>query len=426
MNVLIVGSGGREHALAWKLAQSPRLNALYAAPGSDALDPLAERVPLNAPDALANFAERQRIDLTVVGPEAPLVGGIADAFAARGLPLFGPTAAAARLEGSKAFAKAFMHRHGIPTAPYASFDDAETALSHARRLHGPCVVKADGLAAGKGVTLCRNRAEAEEAIQEAMVGGTFGEAGRRVVIEAMLQGEEASFFALCDGEDYLLFPSAQDHKRAHDGDKGPNTGGMGAYCPAPLVSSALREQVETRVIRPTLAGMAAEGHPYRGVLYVGVLVQRDTAYVLEYNCRFGDPECQPLLLMLDSDLLDMFQAAVEGRIAGVSPRWRGGAAACVVMAAEGYPGSYAKGARISGLDEVTTGRDLQVFHAGTARKNGEWLTQGGRVLNVTAWGSTLETAIQRAYAAAERIHWPGVQFRRDIGQKGLQRLRSAG
>ena len=423
MNILLIGAGGREHALAWKLSNSPRLSKLYASPGSDAISELAQCVPLDGLEALAAFAERQRIDLTVVGPEAPLVEGIADVFAARGLKLFGPSRAAARLEGSKVFAKAFMERHGIPTAAHEAFDSVEAAREYAASLTGPCVVKADGLAAGKGVILCRNDAEAQAALRTVMVERAFGSAGDRVVIEALLVGEEASYFAISDGKDFLAFPSVQDHKPVQDLDRGPNTGGMGAYCPAPVVTPALERRVQEEIVVPTLAGMAAEGHPYQGVLYVGLMIEEGVPRVLEYNCRFGDPECQPLMMMLASDIVDVLEAAVQGRISAVRPHWRKGAAACIVMAAGGYPGSYAKGLPIAGLQELRESERCRVFHAGTARENGRWVSSGGRVLGVTAWGEELQGALDGGYRAVEEISWQGAIYRKDIGLKGLKRQR---
>jgi phosphoribosylamine--glycine ligase len=420
MKVLIIGGGGREHALAWKLSGSPRLKKLYAAPGSDAIAALAECVHLDDHDAIAAFAETEKIDLTVVGPEAPLVDGLVDAMEARGLRTFGPVRAAAALEGSKAFAKDFMQRHGIPSAAYDTFDRAEDALDYVASLSGSCVVKADGLAAGKGVIICHDAAAAEEAVRAVMVDKHFGAAGDRVVVEEFLEGEEASYFVVSDGEHYVTFPSAQDHKPIGDLDRGPNTGGMGAYCPAPVVTPEVECKVLERVVEPTLRGMAAEGAPYRGVLYVGLMIADGDPYVVEYNCRFGDPECQPLMMMLQSDLLELLEGAAGGGIAAVRPGWRKGAAACMVMASGGYPGDYAKGLPISGLELLEENETLRVFHAGTARNNGGWATNGGRVLGVTAWGEGLAAALARGYAAVEAIGWEGATYRRDIGLKGLK------
>jgi phosphoribosylamine--glycine ligase len=422
MNVLIVGGGGREHALAWKLSQSPRVDALYASPGSAAIAELARCVPLEGHAAIVDFARANAIGLTVVGPEAPLVEGLADAMRAAGLRVFGPSAAAARLEGSKSFAKAFMARHGIPTSPYATFTDVEAARAHLAAQPPPYVIKADGLAAGKGVMICHTLAEAEAALHTILVERAFGASGERVVIEGFLRGEEASYFAICDGTDFVGCPAAQDHKPVGDLDRGPNTGGMGAYCPAPLVTPAVERRIVEQVVRPTLAGMAAEGHPYHGVLYVGLMIDDAGApAVVEYNCRFGDPECQPLLMLLQSDLAELLEAAADGHVAQAHPAWREGAAACIVMASGGYPGSYAKGLPIRGLDDLPDSPDCRVFHAGTARADGQWVSNGGRVLGVTAWGPDLRSALATGYRTAGRIGWEGAHYRKDIGLKGLKR-----
>ncbi|MBI4081810.1 MAG: phosphoribosylamine--glycine ligase [Candidatus Lambdaproteobacteria bacterium] len=426
MKVLLVGGGGREHALAWKLARSPRLTRLYAAPGSAAIARLAECLPLKGSAAIVEFAARAGIDLTVVGPEAPLVEGLADALLARGLRVFGPTRAAAALEGSKSFAKEFMRRHGIPSAPFAVFDRIEAARAHIAEQPGPYVVKADGLAAGKGVSICANRADAVEALERMMVRREFGEAGARVVIEAFLPGEEASYFCISDGTGYVTFPACQDHKRIHDGDRGPNTGGMGAYCPAPILTPALERRVQESIVEPTLRGMAAEGRPYRGVLYIGLMIAGGEPRVVEYNCRFGDPECQPLMLMLESDLLELLLGAVEGRCATQRPRWRPGAAACIVMASAGYPGEYATGVPIHGLESLAENETCAVFHAGTALADGGWVTNGGRVLGVTAWDASLQAALAKGYALVGQMGWEGVSYRKDIGQKGIAKVRSVG
>ncbi len=419
--VLLIGGGGREHALAWKLAQSPRVEKLYASPGSAAIGELAECVALEDSEAIARFAEAEGIGLTVIGPEAHLVDGLVDRLEAKGLAAFGPRQQPAMLEGSKAFAKAFMERHGIPTAAYAIFDEERDALAYLKGHDGPCVVKADGLAAGKGVTVCRERAQAEAAVRAAMSGGAFGQAGARLVIEELLVGEEASYFAICDGEGFLGFPSCQDHKPLGDLDRGPNTGGMGAYCPAPLVTPEVERRIVEEIVQPTLRGMREEGHPYRGVLYLGLMIDRGAPRVVEYNCRFGDPESQPLMMMLESDLMEVLEAALEGRIEHVRPRWRPGAAACIVMASAGYPGTARKGVPIHGLERSETTPELQVFHAGTAREGGGWTTNGGRVLGVTAWGETLQAALARGYRAVEGIAFEGGTYRRDIGLKGLKR-----
>ena len=422
MNVLLVGSGGREHALAWRLASSPRLAKLYATPGSAALASLAECVSLESMEAIAEFAASQAIGLTVVGPEPPLVAGLADRLLARGCPVFGPSQAAARLEGSKAFAKGFMQRHGIPTAAYREFESPGPALEYVAGLTPPFVVKADGLAAGKGVVICHDAAAGRTALQRMMEQREFGAAGARVVVEQFLAGEEASFFVISDGEHYVTLPSAQDHKPIGDLDQGPNTGGMGAYCPAPVVDAQVEGRVLSRIVEPTLKGMAAEGHPYRGVLYVGLMIHNGEPAVVEYNCRFGDPECQPQMLLLASDLLDLLEAAANGNVDAVQPRWHAGSAACVVLAAPGYPGPVQQGLPISGLEQWQDDAQRRAFHAGTARVNGQWVTQGGRVLGISARGETLADALARAYRGAEQIHWPGLQMRRDIGLKGLRHM----
>ena len=424
MKVLIIGGGGREHALAWKLSGSPRVTELYASPGSDAIAGLANCVNLSGHEAVADFAESEKIDLTVVGPEVPLVEGLADLLTARGLRAFGPSQAAAALEGSKTFAKDFMKRHGIPTAPYASFDDADAARAYLEERDGPYVIKADGLAAGKGVMICREREEARQAIHTIMVDKAFGASGDRVVVEGFLSGEEASYFVVSDGVNYVTLPSAQDHKPIGELDRGPNTGGMGAYCPAPVVDRKTERKVLEKIVEPTLRGMAAEGHPYSGVLYVGLMISGGEPFVVEYNCRFGDPECQPLMMMLDSDLLELLDGAARGDIAGIEPRWRKGAAACMVMASGGYPGEYAKGASIHGLGQLEEDDTARVFHAGTVRSNGGWATNGGRVLGVTAWGENLAAALERGYRMLGGISWEGATYRRDIGLKGLKHDRA--
>lgn len=421
MRVLVVGGGGREHALVWKLGQSRRVDALYCLPGNAGIARLARCVPGDPEDvaAVAAFAEREGIGLTVVGPEAPLVAGLADELARRGLGCFGPTAAAAALEGSKAFAKDLMARHGIPTAAYRVFDAPAPARDYIRSLGGPVVVKADGLAAGKGVVVARGPEEALRAVDEAMVSGAFGAAGRRIVVEEFLEGEEVSVLALTDGERVIPLASAQDHKRALDGDRGPNTGGMGAYSPAPVYTPELARRVEAEILLPTVRALAAEGRPYRGVLYAGLMVTAAGPKVLEFNCRFGDPETQAILPRLESDLLEVLEAAAAGDLGGVTLRWRPGAAVCVVMASGGYPGRYEKGHPISGLDEAEALEDVIVFHAGTAARDGEVVTAGGRVLGVTALGPSTAAAVSRAYEAVGRIRFAGAHYRRDIARRAL-------
>ena len=422
MRILIVGSGGREHALAWALARSPQQPELFIAPGNAGTATLGRNLAIAADDvaALRDFALDEHVDLTLVGPEVPLVAGIVDAFEAANLPVVGPTAAAARLEGSKAFAKAFMQRYGIPTAAHRTFtiDSYDDALAYLDELGAPVVVKASGLAAGKGAVVCAPRVEARATVDEILRENAFGAAGDEVVIEAFMEGEEASVFALTDGEHYVLMSPAQDHKRIGEGDTGPNTGGMGAYAPAPVVTGSLLTRVCREIIEPTLAGMAAEGHPYRGILYCGLMVTAEGPKVVEFNCRLGDPEAQVVLPMLEGDLVAVFQKLAEGRLREVSLRTRAGAAACVVLASGGYPGSYEKGFPIHGLDEAA-GEDVVVFHAGTRRDGDQVVTAGGRVLGVTALGDDLAEALAKAYVAVEAIRFEGRQYRRDIGRKGL-------
>ncbi|TSE29315.1 Phosphoribosylamine--glycine ligase [Tepidimonas thermarum] len=426
IRVLVVGGGGREHALAWKLKQSPRAERVYVAPGNGgtARDPALENVPISDIAALRDWALAQRIGLTVVGPEAPLAAGIVDAFRAAGLRIFGPTRAAAQLESSKAYAKAFMQRHGIPTAAHATFADPAAAHAYVERVGAPIVVKADGLAAGKGVVVAMTAAEAHEAIDFMLVDNKLGvahnEGGARVVIEEYLEGEEASFIALVDGEHVLPLASSQDHKRLLDGDAGPNTGGMGAYSPAPVVTPAVHERALREVIEPTVRAIAAEGTPYTGFLYAGLMVAPDgTVKTLEFNCRMGDPETQPILMRLRSDLLEVLWAATEGRLDTVSLAWDPRVALGVVVAAEGYPLQPRKGDVITRLPADAD--DAVVFHAGTALQQGQLVTSGGRVLCATALGADVASARARAYALVEAIAFEGMQYRRDIGHRALAR-----
>lgn len=427
MRVLVVGGGGREHALVWKIRQSPRVKEVFCLPGNAGIARLARCVPGNPEDvrAVADFARAERIDLTVVGPEAPLVAGLTDELARYGLPVFGPSRAAAELEGSKAFAKELMARHGIPTAEYHAFDDPRAAADHIRRLDRPVVVKADGLAAGKGVVVADTPEEALAAVREIMVQGVHGAAGRRVVVEERLQGEEVSVLALTDGERVIPLVSAQDHKRAYDGDRGPNTGGMGAYSPAPIYTPEMARRVEAEILLPTVRGMAGEGRPYLGVLYAGLMLTADGPKVLEYNCRFGDPETQAVLPRLASDLVDALEAAAGGDLRGQDLHWRPEAAVCVVLASGGYPGPYEKGKSITGLEQAESLPDVLVFHAGTAAADGGVLTAGGRVLNVTALGDTIAAASARAYQAVDHIGFPGCHFRRDIAARALDENRAS-
>jgi phosphoribosylamine--glycine ligase len=420
MNVLLIGSGGREHALAWKLSASPLLTKLYAAPGNPGIAKEAECVPLNVDDhpAVVEFCQEKSIDLVVVGPEAPLVAGLSDALRAAGTKVFGPTQAAAQLEGSKGFTKDLCARFGIPTGAYGRFGSADEAKAYAREKGAPIVVKADGLAAGKGVTVAMTLDEALGAI-DACFEGAFGGAGAEVVVEEFLDGEEASFFCLCDGITALPFGSAQDHKRVGDGDTGPNTGGMGAYSPAPVMSPEMTERVMREIVAPTMRGMAELGMPFAGVLFAGLMIGKDGPKLIEYNVRFGDPECQVLMMRLKDDLLVLLNAAADGQLSHMSARWRDEAALTVVMAAKGYPGTPEKGSVIRGLDGL--GEGVEVFHAGTAEKGGALVANGGRVLAVTATGKTVSEAQRRAYAAVDRIDWPGGFCRRDIGWRAVQR-----
>lgn len=421
MNILLIGSGGREHALAWKLGQSPKLRKLYAAPGNPGIAECAELVPLDIADhqAVAAFCRDKGIDLVVVGPEGPLVAGIADDLTASGIAVFGPSKEAARLEGSKGYTKALCAEAGIPTAAWARFDDATTARGHAMARSAPMVVKADGLAAGKGVTVAMTVAEAVAAIDDCFAG-LHGAAGASVVIEDFLEGEEASFFVLSDGITALPLATAQDHKRAHDGDTGPNTGGMGAYSPAPAMTPALVARTMAEIIEPTLAAMRARGTPFRGVLYAGLMLAADGPKLIEYNVRFGDPETQVLMMRLDGDLLELLSASAHGNLAGVTPPgWSNDAALTVVMAANGYPGHYEKGTIIRGIDRADQMPDVKVFHAGTALLDGEIVANGGRVLNVTTRGATIREAQARAYQAVDVIDWPDGFSRRDIGWRAM-------
>ncbi len=423
MKVLIVGSGGREHALAWKISQSPKLTQLFCAPGNGGIAQMAECVDIKAEDVegLFKFAKKMAIDLTIVGPEVSLVAGIVDRFAAAGLMIFGPSQAAARLEGSKVFAKEFMHRRNIPTAVFQSFKKIEAARRFVEQAEFPLVVKADGLAAGKGVFVCSSIDEAKSALDQIMKQKVFAEAGNCVVIEECLQGEEVSILAISDGEHYVILEPAQDHKRIFDDDLGPNTGGMGAYCPATIVSAELLEQIDARVIEPTIRGMQREGIPFRGVLYAGLMVGKDGPKVLEFNVRFGDPETQAVLPRLKSDLLEVMLAACANRLNQVKLNWDPRTSVCVVMSSGGYPGDYEKGKEISGLEQALEFEDVAVFHAGTRKQANKILTDGGRVLGVTGLGQGLEKAIEKTYEAVEQIHFDRCFFRRDIGAKGMKK-----
>ena len=420
MNILILGAGGREHSLAWAIKQNPRTDRLIVAPGNAGIAQLAECADLDILDgaAVVTFCEENAIDFVVIGPEAPLAAGVADATRAAGLLTFGPSAAAARLETSKAFTKDICDACGAPTAAWARFTEAAPAQAYVTAKGAPIVVKADGLAAGKGVVVAMTLAEALAAVDD-MFAGSFGQAGAEVVIEEFMSGEEASFFILTDGTTCLPFGTAQDHKRAFDGDIGPNTGGMGAYSPAPVLTEAIADEVMARIVRPTVAEMARRGTPYQGVLYAGLMIADGRARLVEYNARFGDPECQVLMMRLGAQALDLLLACAEGRLADARVAWAPDHALTVVLAARGYPGAFAKGSQIRGLDALPEDSRHMVFHAGTAGRDGQTIAAGGRVLNVTARGATLAEARARAYALVERIDWPGGFCRRDIGWRGL-------
>ncbi len=423
MKVLVVGGGGREHALCWKISESPLVETIYCAPGNPGIAELAECVHIGADeiDALLDFALAEKIDLTLVGPEVPLTMGIVDRFQAAGLEIFGPNQAAAQIEGSKGFSKDLMARHNIPTADYKSFTDRDAAVAYVKQQGAPIVVKADGLAAGKGVIVAMTEEEAISGIDDIMLDKVFGSAGASVVIEEFMEGEEASFFAFTDGKNILPLASSQDHKRAFDGDQGPNTGGMGAYSPAPVVTADLHDEIVETIVRPTIEGMAADGHPYVGILYVGLMIKDGKPRVVEYNARFGDPEAQPLLMRMKSDIIPVLQACARGELTQDTIEWHDKAAVCVVMASGGYPGSFEKGLSISGLNEAAKLDDLVVFHAGTTLRDGAVVNNGGRVLGVTGLGDDVASAIERAYRGVEKITWQDVHFRKDIGQKALNR-----
>jgi len=429
MKLLVIGSGGREHALVWKLAQSRHTTRMYCAPGNAGISQerlansgsLVECVPLGAEDLprLLAFAEAQKIDLTVVGPDNPLALGIVDLFQQKGLRIWGPNRQAAQFESSKVFAQQFMERYGLPTARAGTFADAGAAKAFARSLEGRCAVKADGLALGKGVLICSHPTEAERAIEEVLVRKTFGAAGTQIVIQEFLEGTEISLHALCDGRTAALFPTSQDHKRALDQDQGLNTGGMGAYSPAPFLNEAGLAEVRNRILKPWLQGCAAEGIDFHGILYPGLMLTKTGPKVLEFNARFGDPETQVYLTRLENDLVELLEASITGQLAKVDLKWNPMPSVCVVMASGGYPGNYAKGEAIHGLEEVAHLPGIKVFHAGTAKRGDHLVTNGGRVLGVTAWGSDLRAARDLAYAAVDKITFAGAHFRRDIAAKGL-------
>lgn len=423
MKVLVIGSGGREHSLVWKLAQSPRVEKIYAAPGNAGMAGQAECVAVGAEDiqGLVKLADEKAIDLAVVGPEAPLTMGLADRLAETGIMVSGASSKAARIEGSKSFAKDLMARYGIPTAEYKVFDDYEQARAYVRKKGGPLVVKADGLAAGKGVLLCQTREEALDALDQVMKDRAFGAAGDKVIVEEFLEGEEATFLVFTDGYSIQPLPTTQDHKAVFDGDKGLNTGGMGAYSPAPVVTPALHDQVMDKIMRPVVKALETEGSLYKGVLYAGLMIGEKGPRVVEFNARHGDPECQPLMMKLKTDLVDILEAIAKGRLSEMKIEWQDSASLCLVLASEGYPGSYEKGLVIEGLDEAGSNKDVVVFHAGTREKDGKIVTSGGRVLGVTALGNSVAQARDRAYQAAELITWPGKYNRTDIGMKAINR-----
>lgn len=426
MQVLVIGGGGREHTLVWKLAQSKKVTKLYAAPGNPGMKDLAECVDLDIADldGLADWAEKHAIDLTVVGPEAPLVAGIVDVFKARGLTIFGPSAKAAEIEGSKIFSKELMEKYGVPTAFFKVCDNLADARAFVEEKGAPIVIKADGLAAGKGVVVAMTRDEALAALDEMMGAHKFGSAGNRVVIEEFMEGEEASLLAFTDGKTIVPMLAAQDHKRVNDGDQGPNTGGMGAYCPAPVMTNALKEKTVKEVLRPIVDALAKEGRPYSGCLYAGLMIKGDSVKVVEFNARFGDPETQVVLPLLKSDLAEIMVACANGTLTPDLVEWSDKAAVCVVMASGGYPASYKKGIPITGLKAANAMDDVVVFHAGTREEDGKILTNGGRVLGVTAVADDIPSAQQKAYDAVDKIHFDGAHYRQDIAWRALRRLKA--
>ncbi len=421
MKILVVGGGGREHALCWKIKKSPLVEKIYCAPGNAGISKVAECVDINSTDieALKDFALNSKIDLTVVGPEQPLTMGIVNLFEENNLKIFGPDKAASQLEGSKVFSKNLMKKYSIPTAEYETFTDIDEAYDFIKGFNGPFVVKADGLAAGKGVIICNTAEEGELALKSIIEDKTFGEAGNKVVIEEFLPGEEASIFVLTDGDNYLLLESSQDHKAIYNNDTGPNTGGMGAYCPAPIVTDLMLSKVEQNIIKPTISGLNSEGIKYRGVLYIGLMIDKGEAKVLEYNCRFGDPETQPVLMKMESDVVPLFVEIAEGSIQTTSLDWKKGSTICVVMSSKGYPGSYEKDVELKMLDNLTESDDVVLFHAGTKMKEGMTLTNGGRVLGLTVFDSSIAGAIEKVYNNISKIDDGSLYYRTDIGKKAI-------
>ena len=419
MEVLVIGGGGREHALVWKIKQSPQVKKIYCTPGNAGTGEIAENIPIAADDipSLLEFALQKEIGLTVVGPEQPLVMGVVDQFEEKGLRIFGPNARAAELEGSKSFAKDIMAKYGLPTAEYKTFSSADNAAEYIKFKDCPLVIKADGLAAGKGVLLCQTADEALAAVDSIMGKKSFGKAGNQIVVEEFLQGQEVSVLAFSDGQTVLLMDSAQDHKAAYDGDKGPNTGGMGAYSPAPVFTEKMRQKVRDQIMLPMIQAMRQEGRPFKGILYAGLMLTKKGSKILEFNVRFGDPETQPLLVRMDSDIIPIFEACIDGTLDQCPLQWKNESSVCVVMAAEGYPGPYEKGKPISGLQNANSLPGVEVFHAGTKTQDGEVLTQGGRILGVTATGENTGIAIAKAYEAVDKIKWQGIHYRKDIGHR---------
>lgn len=424
MKVLVIGGGGREHALVWKIAQSPKVTKTYCAPGNPGIAEIAECIDIAAENlgGLLAFARDNNIDLTVVGPEVPLTMGIVDLFEEQGLRIFGPSRAAAEMEGSKAFSKGIMKKYNIPTAAYGTFTSKNDAIEYIDKMGAPIVIKADGLAAGKGVIVAQTIEEAKDAVESIMADKAFGEAGDKVVIEEFMAGEEASFLVFSDGKNVIPLPTAQDHKPAFDGDKGPNTGGMGAYSPAPVVSAEMEKEIIEKIIMPTINGMASEGKTYKGILYAGLMMTVSGPKVVEFNCRFGDPECQPLMMRIKDDIIPVIEACIDGSLNKVDMELDSDTTVCIVMAAGGYPGSYEKGKIISGLDTFKNREDLVVFHAGTKTDGNDIVTNGGRVLGVTARGEDVKKAIEKGYEAVGGISWEGEFHRSDIGKKALARL----
>jgi len=422
MKVLVIGSGGREHCLVWKISRSSKVKKIYCIPGNAGISEIADCRNISTDDftGIADFVKKEKITLTIVGPEAPLVKGIADHFAHQGLPIFGPSKEASRLEGSKVFAKRLMRKYGIPTAPFEIFSDSISAIKYIKKKGAPVVIKADGLAAGKGAIVARTMEEAEQSVHKILDQKIFGEAGNQIVVEDYLEGEEASILAFVDGKAFLPLISSQDHKQVYDGDKGPNTGGMGAYSPAPLITQELQKKISQEIFERLIGGLNEEGITYNGILYAGIMVSKGLPYVLEFNVRFGDPETQAILPLLDSDLVELIDACVKNRLKEISIEWKKGACVCVVLASRGYPDSYEKGFEIKGLEKVKNKIDVFVFHAGTTIKNCKLLTSGGRVLGVTATGRDLRDARDKAYGAIEDIYFEGMHYRKDIGIKALK------